>query len=80
MTRSVLCGRGGRVGPLENEDGVGGAGSKFSDEQVVHQNFRWPPLVAHPTYARLNLFVFIAFLHSSHWAEKECSLSLLERT
>jgi hypothetical protein len=68
------------MGPLENEDGVGWAGSKFLDEQVVHQHIRWPPLAAHPTYARLSLFVFIAFLHRSHWAEKECSLSLLKWT
>jgi hypothetical protein len=33
-----------------------------------------------PTYAQQNLFVFIAFLNRSHWAEKECHLSLLEWT
>ena len=49
------------MGPLENEDGVGGAGSKFSDEQVVHQHFCWPPLAAHPTYTRLSLFVLLHF-------------------
>jgi hypothetical protein len=31
-------------------------------------------------YAQQNLFVFIAFLDRSHWAEKECHLSLLEWT
>ncbi len=45
-------------------------------KNIIHAQF-WRHI---PTYAQWNLFVFIAFLDRSHWAEKECPLSLLERT